>query len=173
MEVFYSYQCLFCDGHEKRHLPKGVLTFAHPLYLHFALQQVSLSPTGTKVYVFCDGAFPKTDEMQKARMTLEASGCIIEERRIQRLVPAKEGLDVVLEDDTRIFVGFLAHKPDPKLVGEDMMKELGLEVENTPLGAVLKTQQPYQSTNVKGVFAAGDCITPMKSVANALNSGKW
>ena len=139
--------------------------------MHFALQQVSISPDGVQVYVFCDGTFPKTDEMQKARMTLEASGCIIEERRIQRLVPAKDGMNVVLEDDTSIFVGFLAHKPDPKLVGEDMMKELGLEIESTPFGAVLKTQQASQSTNVKGVFAAGDSITPMKSVANALNSG--
>jgi len=166
-----SYQCLFCDGHERKDSPKGVLTFTSPMYIQFALQQVSLTSNGSEVYVFCDGSFPKSGTMEKTRQTLLASGCIIEERRIERLVPANDGVDVVLEDGQEIFVGFLAHKPECKLVGEDMVKALGLEVEDALFGTVIKTQEPFKTTNVKGVFAAGDSVTPMKSVPNAMASG--
>jgi thioredoxin reductase len=50
----------------------------------------------------------------------------------------------------------------------EFASELGLEM--TPLGLVaLKT--PMNETSVKGVFAAGDCTTPLRSLAIALADG--
>lgn len=48
------------------------------------------------------------------------------------------------------------------------MKQLGLSISSA--GDILAVAPFYQSS-VRGVFAAGDCITPLKSASAAIASG--
>ncbi|KAK5636073.1 hypothetical protein RRF57_011785 [Xylaria bambusicola] len=93
----------------------------------------------------------------------------VESRRVAKLVKARERSRVVLhfEDGATKTEAFLAHKPKFALRG-DLHTQLGLEV--SAAGAVV-VSSPFNQTTVKGVFAAGDCASPMQTVTQALYSG--
>jgi hypothetical protein len=178
MLIIPSFQCLFCDGVERSHLPGGILTFNSPMYAHMA-QMASLLQTKTSgpVTVFTDGVTENTEGMGEAFETLKVLGCKVEIDKIVQLIPASEpdvGVTVILQGGKEIFVGYLAHKPYTVIAGKDMIDSLGIEIEDHSLfGQNIKTADMFNSTNVKGVFVAGDAATPFKAVANALSSGRF
>jgi hypothetical protein len=177
MLTYSSFQCMFCEGHERSHLPGGVLTFLDPMYAHLA-QMVNLlqTPTSGPVTVFTNGASANSPEMVKAYKTIEAIGCKIESGKIIRLIPAAKpdiGVVVLMANDREVKVGYLAHKPATVLAGKELIMSLGVEIEEHPLlGQHIKLSNMMGSTTVAGVFAAGDASTLMKAVPNALSSGK-
>ncbi|KAL3459751.1 hypothetical protein BJX64DRAFT_278978 [Aspergillus heterothallicus] len=170
------FQCLFCDGHERSHLPGGILTFPSPMYTHMA-QMMSLitTPTSGPVTVFTDGPVPEVEVMQKALSQIKALNCNIETEKIVKLVPAQApdvGVTVVLEGGKECKMGYLGHKPSTVLAGADMITKLGVEIEDNPmLGPNIKVVDPTFSTSVRGIFVAGDAATPLKAAANAASSG--
>ncbi|RLL96928.1 hypothetical protein CFD26_102589 [Aspergillus turcosus] len=169
------FQCLFCDGHERAHLPGGILSFPHPMYAHMAqMMHLLVTPTSGPVTVFTDGPVAEDEGMKAAVEKLHALQCRIETARILRLVPVPApdvGVRVVLEGGKEYRMGYLGHRPRTVLAGLDMLTRLGVEVEDDPiLGQSVKTD-PLFATNVPGVFVAGDAATPMKVVANAMGSG--
>ncbi|KAF7173844.1 hypothetical protein CNMCM6106_007946 [Aspergillus hiratsukae] len=169
------FQCLFCDGHERSHLPGGILTFPQPMYAHMAqMMHLLVTPTSGPVTVFTDGPVAEDEAMKAAVEKLNALQCRIETARILRLVavPAPDtGVRVLLEGGREYKMGYLGHRPRTVLAGLDMITQLGIEIEDDPiLGQSVKTD-PLFSTNVPGVFVAGDAATPMKVVANAMGSG--
>ncbi|KAJ0417994.1 thioredoxin reductase glit [Aspergillus carlsbadensis] len=170
------FQCLFCDGHERSHLPGGILTFPSPMYTHMA-QMMNLITTSTSgpPTVFTDGPIPEVEAMQKALGQIKALKCNIETGKIVKLVPAQApdvGVTVVLEGGKECKMGYLGHKPSTVLAGADMIAKLGVEVEDNPmLGPNIKVVDPTFSTSVRGVFVAGDAATPLKAAANAASSG--
>jgi len=87
----------------------------------------------------------------------------IETRRIARLVD-KEGLGIEVHFETGgnpKVVGFLMHQPKVIPNGDFIDQKLGLE--QSPFGSI-KAKAPDYQTNVRGLFAAGDCISRFKSV---------
>ncbi|GIC94622.1 NAD(P)/FAD-dependent oxidoreductase [Aspergillus udagawae] len=169
------FQCLFCDGHERSHLPGGILTFPQPMYAQLAqMMHLLVTPTAGPVTVFTDGPVPEDEAMKAAMEKVNALQCNIETEKILRLVPIPEpdmGVRVVLEGGKEYNMGYLAHKPRTVLAGLDMITHLGVEVEDDPiLGQSVKVDQLF-STNVRGLFIAGDAATPMKVVTNAMGSG--
>lgn len=74
---------------------------------------------------------------------------------------------LIFEDGTTAVEPFLVHNP-PKKVRGCFVQQLGLEL--TPTGDV-KVDSQYLQTSVRGVFAAGDCITPYGMVTMAMTSG--
>ncbi|KAF7128639.1 hypothetical protein CNMCM5793_003490 [Aspergillus hiratsukae] len=170
------FQCFFCDGHERSHLPGGVLTFPNPMYAHMAqMMQLLATPTSGPVTVFTDGPVPDNEAMSAAMQKVEALECKVETGKIIWLVPATEpdvGVTVIVEGGKEYKMGYLGHKPPTVVAGAEMVRKLGIEIENHPImGQNIKVVDPLCSTNVKGVFVAGDAGTPMKAVANAIGSG--
>lgn len=68
-------------------------------------------------------------------------------------------------------MGFLVHKPVTTLVAEDLVSQLGIETEQSPAAKTIKRNEPWGTTNVKGVYVAGDAGTPLTVVANAMAHG--
>ena len=170
------YQCLFCDGHEKSHLPMGVLTADAPMYFKFAAMMKHMSLAhNSSVTVFMDG--PTSGRDAAIQQGVEASRALdiqIDERKIDRLeAVGDEGVNVVLEDGEKVFMGFLVHKPTVVPVAENLIRELGLEMAESPFGKNVKRAEPMGTTDVKGVYVAGDVGTPMTSVPNAMASGSF
>lgn len=112
------------------------------------------------------------DALAKELETSLAAGTVpmkVEPRKITRLVKAHEGSRVVvhLEDGTTKTEAFVAHKPKFALRG-DLHQQLGLEL--SAAGTIV-VSPPFNQTGVKGVFAAGDCASPMQTVNQAIHSG--
>lgn len=124
------------------------------------------------VTIFTNGPPADSTNIQKALDTAKALGMKIESRCIQMLNPLAEGLNVLLEDGEEIYMGFLVHVGDSVPVAADLIASIGLEMVITPLGRIVKTNEPFGSTNVNGVFACGDVGTAMKHVTQALSQGK-
>lgn len=103
--------------------------------------------------------------------TKSRTNIFVEDRKIARLVkgPNKAEVEVLLADGTSKMEGLIAHKPKSVLNGP-FVEQLGLET--TPQGD-FKVNPPFNETSVAGVFAAGDCGTPMKAVGVALSSGGY
>ncbi|KAJ4548939.1 hypothetical protein HRR80_008277 [Exophiala dermatitidis] len=171
------YQCLFCDGYERTHLPAGVLGLS-PVHAHGA-QMMSLLVTESSgpPTVFTNGPIPDTEPMQKALGVVKALGCKVETAKVTELVPAKApevGVTVVLEDGRQFKMGYLHDKPPVVLAGKELIKSLGLSIDAHPvMGEHVKGVEMMGNTSVPGVFVAGDAGTPIKVAANAMSSGKF
>lgn len=59
------------------------------------------------------------------------------------------------------------HKPKTQLNGP-FVEQLSLEMTET---GVIKTKPPFHETSVGGVFAVGDCGSPLPAVVNAVAMG--
>ncbi|KAF7905247.1 uncharacterized protein EAF01_005768 [Botrytis porri] len=81
----------------------------------------------------------------------------IDTRKIQRLVD-NGGSSVIIHfsDGSEKEEAFLVHNPKTTVQGS-FIKQLGLDL--SPAGDFL-APPPFHQTSVRGVFAAGDCITP-------------
>lgn len=67
----------------------------------------------------------------------------------------------------RIHSQWQSHKPKTETNGP-FAEQLGLHL--TSAGDI-QTTEPFFNTSVHGVFAAGDCAGPLKSVVTAMSSG--
>lgn len=104
---------------------------------------------------------------------LRAQGIHIDERPVLRLIARDEGIDVVVkteDGEELISLGFVAHKPPTTYNAPHLVEQLGLETEMGMAGLQIKTT-PFCTTNVPGVFAAGDVGVPMTHVTNAMYTG--
>lgn len=96
----------------------------------------------------------------------------IENRKVTKVekdpfIAGDAGVLVTLEDGTVNKEGFVAHAPDARQASP-FAEQLGLEL--SPQGYV-QTIAPFNSTNIPGVFAAGDCATFLKAVPTAVMMG--
>lgn len=82
-------------------------------------------------------------------------------RVIRRLEKGPKRAEVIVhfQDGSQEKEGFLGHKPKCQLKGP-FAQPLGLDV--TPMGDI-KTGPPFLQTSVRGVFAALDDSSPIKS----------
>ena len=171
------YQCLFCDGRERSHLPMGLMGFHTPKHLAHAMMLVHMSGAeNPKVTIFTQGPLPSDDpELRSAAEAAKIAGCVFESRKVVKLERApegEEGLDVWFDDGYKSRMGFLADKPPTVPVGEKMLVEgLGVEIASDPLGSFVKRTEPFGETSVKGCFAPGDMGTNWKQVTAAMMQG--
>lgn len=92
----------------------------------------------------------------------------VESRAIKRLVKADEDtVTVEFQDGNSKKEKFLVSQPLTVPSGQ-FVQQLGLA---TTLMGDIQAEAPYHQTNVRGVFAAGDCITPYKVIPGAISSG--
>lgn len=94
----------------------------------------------------------------------------VETRKIKRLAASEASDSVVVEftDGTQKEEKFLVHNPLTSVKGP-FVAQLGIALTN--MGDVQADAPAFHQTSVRGVFAAGDCITPYKVIPGALSSG--
>lgn len=92
----------------------------------------------------------------------------IDTRKIQRLVDnGGSSVTIHFSDGSEKEEAFLVHNPKTTVQGP-FVEQLGLDI--SPAGDIL-APPPFHQTSVRGVFAAGDCITPYKATPAAIASG--
>ena len=169
IENLNSFHCLYCHGYEERDSPSsGVLAVQGlanaPLALHFAENAAQLT---SKVTIYTNGA----DQLQKDIAAHKGPNPAFEvdARTIRRLVKGPNLADITLEfsDGSKKTEAFLAHNPNTYVKGP-FVNQLGLDL--TPEGNIA-APAPFHQTSIRGVFAAGDCVTPYKVVPGAISSG--
>jgi gliotoxin/aspirochlorine biosynthesis thioredoxin reductase len=187
------YQCPFCDGHERSDGPIGLLLYPEfgPMaksatLLHFLSHPVGTAVqdiTSSNVTVFTNSPLNPSNDMHAQMLELCAAHSIkVDQRPVLRLEPAgpdagtgKPGLYVHLQTSDggveRIYQNFLLHKPATTPSCPELIEQLGLELQAGPFGQYLKVAIPFNSTNVKGVYAAGDVSVMMTAVTNAMLTG--
>lgn len=142
------------------------------MYLKLASMAKYQSLNNSTVTIFTDGHASEDPTIQKGLEASKALGLIIEERKIKCLEATGDvGVNVVFEDGEKIYQGFLVHKPVTTLVAEDLINELGIETEQNAMAKIVKRNEPWGMTNVKGVFVAGDAGTFLTAVTVAMAQG--
>lgn len=183
------YQCLFCDGWERRHTQKAILCLSSvgPMEvgvasMAFGLDKSRNADGSARVTILANGKLDRNaidSALSKKLDALVALGVRIDERKVVKLEDAgsvDKGVYVHLQNDgkdsaERVFFGFIVHKPKTALNASPLLKELGVETEAGMFGDIIKTNGFAQATNVAGVFAVGDCGNTLTHVTTALSSG--
>ncbi|KAI2618035.1 thioredoxin reductase glit [Hypomontagnella submonticulosa] len=175
------FHCLFCHGFEERGSPSAGVLATGPMLGGGGGDAVPLmAPTiarmaarlAGQVTVYTDG---DTALGERIRGSLKSTQKFhVENRRVVKLakdpeVEGEAGLLVTVEDGTVNKEGFLAHGPAVELNGP-FAADLGLTL--APQGHI-DAQPPFYTTNVPGVYAAGDCATMMKAVPQATAMGSF
>ncbi|KAL1835471.1 hypothetical protein VTK73DRAFT_5624 [Phialemonium thermophilum] len=123
-------------------------------------------------YTDGDEALAKQLEAQLADDKDARSGRIrFDSRKIERLERgpgAESEVVLTMKGGDQVTEGFLSHQP-PTVPNGPFAQQLALEL-NQPSGEI-KTTYPFQETSSRGVFAVGDCASPLKAVAMAIVSG--
>jgi thioredoxin reductase len=121
------------------------------------------------VVIYTNGREQLVDEL-KAK--IHSSKITVDNRAIDRFTLVGEGpsVEITFSDGTKKTEGFIASHPKVEQRAGALIEQLGLEM--TP-GGDIKANPPMNETSVKGVFAAGDAATPIKSVMQALYMGMF
>lgn len=169
----HIYQCLACDGFEQRGTPIGVLEFTSPFHIHFTNMALNFD---SRVTIFSNGPVSDEQSIQTQLKLAKAFGAKLDERKIVRLVnngPSHtDGVTIEFTEGEPVTLGFLVHKPPTTNRAQDLIEQLGLECVDSKLGGHVKIENPmFNSTSVKGVFAAGDTMVMMKQVTVAMAEG--
>ncbi|MBD3894688.1 NAD(P)/FAD-dependent oxidoreductase [Halomonas sp. ML-15] len=155
------FHCPYCHGYELGQTGIGVLASSE-LSMHHAL----MLPDWGATTLFLNDAFePSVDQLAQ----LDARGTRIERGKVMRLQPGRaEGVEVVLSDGREMPLSgiFVA----PRLHMSPLVEEIGCELEETPMGNVIKTDA-MQATSIPGIFACGDIARAAGSVTFAVADG--
>ncbi|KAJ3129877.1 hypothetical protein HK100_008367 [Physocladia obscura] len=179
------FHCLYCHGFEELGSKSvGILAIDACAVPEIALHLTQMAGQLTNIVTIYTNGNHALAETLSAKLETEASFKIsvrINSTHIVRLTKtdaevarATKNVDnsgrvnIHFEDGTTAIEGFLVHSPKTKLSGMHLIEQLGLEVSG--LGD-LSTSLPFLQTSLHGVFAAGDCMTSMKSVASAVSNG--
>jgi hypothetical protein len=112
------------------------------------------STNNSTVTIFTDGPPLADPVIQKGPEASKARGLIIEEGKIKRLEAAGDvGVNVVLEDGEAVYIAFLVHTVTT-LGTEDLVIDLGIETEQSPMAKSIKRRSSWNTTNVEGVYVA-------------------
>ena len=152
------FHCPYCHGYELNQGKIGVIAGSE-LSMHQALMLPDWGPT---TLLLNDTFEPNPDQLAD----LAARGVIVEHGRVEAITGHA---DVQLAGGRALsFSGLfaLAHIE----IATQIPQELGLEMEQGPLGATIKTDA-MKETSIPGVFACGDAARPMATVALAVGDG--
>jgi thioredoxin reductase len=169
----HIYQCLACDGFEQRGTPIGVLDFTTPMHAHLVHMALNFD---SRVTIYSNGPISSAEDIQSSLKLAKAFGAKLDERKIVRLInngPSHtDGVTVEFTEGEPVTLGFLVHKPPTVNRAPDLIEQLGLECVDAKMGGHVKIENPmFNSTNVKGVFVAGDTMAMMKQVTLAMAEG--
>ncbi|KAE8132442.1 hypothetical protein BDV38DRAFT_297025 [Aspergillus pseudotamarii] len=163
------YHCLFCKGYEDRYTDSaGVLAIQSAGNISMVIHQTeSASQLAKKVTIYTNGAEELGAQIILALTDKDKSCIMVNNTPIKQLTYTRSLIYLELADGTTKEETFLVHNPDTTVKGP-LAAQLGLEL--TPMGDI-NAAPPLFQTSIRGVFAAGDCVTPYKVIAGAISSG--
>lgn len=149
--------CPYCHGYELRHLPTAIL-----INDDSAIAFSQLVGNLTKNLTILTNGEATFD-----LSPLHARGVVVDQRRIEAFHHMEGNLEKVrFEDGGEIELKALYHRP--KGEQQCMIPEtLGCKATETGHWEV----DMFQATTQSGVFAAGDCTTPFRSLSTAISTG--
>jgi thioredoxin reductase len=154
--------CPYCHGYEFSGRRLGVLHMS-PRSVHQAMLVAEWGP----LTLFLNGSAELDDA---SRAELVRRGIAIEAAPVTALLGDDERLsDVQLEDGRTRPIDALYLAPRTRL-NSSIAVELGCDLEEGPLGSVVRTDDDKQTT-VPGVYAAGDITRAMHNVTFACADG--
>lgn len=160
-----SFHCLFCLGYEKRGGAVSAVLADGPLAdVTFATIFAQDAQKFTKrVKIYTNGNATLATELTGKI----SAGMEIDHRKLTRV--SKKGEDLVVEFDEgpEDTLAFMTHQPEMP-VDKTLPDQLGCEV--VPKTGI-KVNPPFNSTDVPGVFAAGDCCSGLRSVLTGMAQG--
>ena len=157
---------MFCFGYEQRGkasaglLATGVLSHA----MHAVKNAEDAQKFVETVMIYTDNNMESKVQIEDL---LQTESIRVDNRKVEKLGRSDEhriDMQVYFEDGSFENEAFIVHKPGIVL-NEELIENLGLD--RMPSGEI-KTTSPFNSTNVPGVYAAGDCASPLKQIPNAL-----
>ncbi|KAI0102108.1 FAD/NAD(P)-binding domain-containing protein [Nemania sp. FL0031] len=161
------FHCLFCHGYEDKGASSvGVLGLfpdgMDSIVMHMAENAAQLSDTVT---IYTQGNKALATNLNP----MPGDKFKIEPRQIKRLINNEDAGSVTVEfaDGSQKEEKFLVHNPLTSVQGPFVDQ---LEINLTPSNDIHVNPLTHQ-TSVRGVFAAGDCITPYKVIPGAISSG--
>jgi thioredoxin reductase len=152
--------CPYCHGYEVKNTKTAILANGDAAY-HYCMLLTQWSKDLT---VFSNGKCTLTDE-QLAK--LKAHSIYVIETEIDSLQQTNGQLESITLKDGKVYpFTVMYHKAD------------FVQHSDIPLGLGCATDEggfiiidAMQKTTIAGIFAAGDCTTPMRAVANAVAGG--
>ena len=156
--------CPYCHGYE---LPMGKWGVLRTFEGSFHQAKLLLDWTDEVVF-FANGPNQITPE---ERAALTSLGIAIEEQPIAALTGQNETLERVELQDGKVLplqALFLASKFS---IGAPLAAQLECELEDSPFGWIVKTDNLKKETSVPGVFAAGDCTRLVHNISSAVADG--
>jgi thioredoxin reductase len=160
---------MFCFGYEQRgSRTAGLLTTGQLAHAGHAITNAQdANKFAETVTIFTNGNAELAEQLSGKLV----GGLRLDKRPLKRLFkePGSEVIQVEFDDGEVQSFSFLVSKPDLE-IDSSLPDQLGVEcVPN--LG--IKVAPPFNKTNVEGVYAAGDCCSPLRMVPNALNMGAF
>lgn len=157
------HHCPFCDGWENRDTRIGTLAVtADSFHAIGMLQRLS-----DRLTVLTDGSTP-FDDAQLARFA--ETGIALDDRPLQRVLTTDDGIRGVAFDDgaeTALDALFVAAVPSPR---DDVLVALGAD-RTEAFGDTWAEVDAMGRTSVPGLWAAGNVVNPMASVAVSIAAG--
>ncbi|WP_215908945.1 NAD(P)/FAD-dependent oxidoreductase [Phreatobacter stygius] len=154
--------CPYCHGYEVGGGPIGVLAAAGPLSVH----QASLIADWGEVTLFANGV----DFDQAARTVLARRSVAIEPVPVVAIEGAAPVIDGIRLGDGRLVAVKALFVAAPNRMASGLAAALGCAFDQTPLGAIIRTDSS-KLTTVPGVYAAGDAARAMANITFAAADG--
>jgi pyruvate/2-oxoglutarate dehydrogenase complex dihydrolipoamide dehydrogenase (E3) component len=101
---------------------------------------------------------------------LRNANMTVDTRSIASVSLVEQGpqVELTFSDGSKHVEGFLVGHPKMEQRAKHLVEQLGLET--TPSGEIQVTA-PWNETSLEGCYAAGDAMTPMRVVVQALQTG--
>ena len=152
--------CPYCHGYEVRN-QKTVILANGDAAMHYAMLVNQLTKD---LSIFTNGTANFTEEQF---ISLKNNGIAVNEGVVVKLNHSNGYVNsIVLNDGTTHPVSAIYTRPVNKQ-HSDIPQNIGCELNET--GHIIVDEM--QKTSVPGVYAAGDCVTPMRSVSTAVALG--
>ncbi|KAF2789629.1 thioredoxin reductase [Melanomma pulvis-pyrius CBS 109.77] len=163
------YYCMFCFGYEQRGSRSAGLIAVGPLAHpgHAITNAQDALKFAKCVTIYTNNNPSLAEELSKK---LEG-GLRVNDQKLKRLFKEQDSDDISVEFESgeKQSLSFLVHKPDLE-VNTALPAQLGVEC--TP-GLGINVIPPFNKTTVDGVYAAGDCCSPLRMIPNALSMGAF
>lgn len=152
--------CPYCHGYEVHHTPTGILASGD-----IAFQFVkTISNWTDQLTLFTNGSSPLTEAQQQQ---LQQRNTQVVTKEIREIVHENGYIRHLLFTDGSTAplnalyarLSFQQHCPIPEQLGCKLAESGHLVVDN------------FFKTNIPGIYAAGDCVSPMRSVGVAVAGG--